>query len=113
MNNQEAAERGGRSRATDGGTDGRMDGRKPGADRNPPRRCCAEPPAQRKTGILVSIALQNFTSEAETKGKTNQKDRDATPGMGEEEQGALLTAKFSLIFICLESVGTQRGIKQG
>lgn len=27
----------------------------------------------KKTGLLVSIALQNFTSEAETKGKTNQK----------------------------------------
>lgn len=69
-----------------------------------------------KPRLLFSITLQNFTSEAETKGKTNQKDMDATRGVGrvgEGGMGALLPAKFSLIFICLESASTRQGIKQG
>lgn len=36
----------------------------------------------KKIRFLVSTALQNFTSEAETKGKTHQKDIDAMPAMG-------------------------------
>lgn len=46
--------------------------------------CCsyAKGSPNKKIRFLVSIALQNFTSEAETKGKTHQKDIDAMPAMG-------------------------------
>lgn len=49
--------------------------------------------------LLFSVTLQNFTSEAETKGKTNQKDTDATRGMGRvgEKEGWGLCSLLNLV----------------
>lgn len=47
-----------------------------------PRCRSAKGSPNKNLRLLVSVALQNFTSEAETKGKTNQKDREATRGEG-------------------------------
>lgn len=46
------------------------------------KTCHAKGSLHKKHRLLFNITLQNFTSEAETKGKTNQKDMDATHGMG-------------------------------
>lgn len=40
-----------------------------------------------KNTLFVIAALENFTSEAETKGKTNQKNSDAAPGTGSVRRG--------------------------
>lgn len=46
------------------------------------KTCHAKGSLHKKPRLLFSITLQNFTSEAETKGKTNQKDTDAMRGTG-------------------------------
>lgn len=98
-------------RRTDGQMDGRMDENMEQTITLPSGAVLSHRHSQ-KLGFLSASLCKTSHLKQKPRAKLIKRTETLRLEWG-GRAGAALTAKFSLIFICLESVGTQHGIKQG